>query len=189
VGGRPEGRDDHVLIVGAGVCGIALGASLIELGIPFTIVEKTAGIGGTWNVNRYPGCGVDTPNHAYSFSFGPRYLWPRYFSRREDILAYLHQVVESVGLRRYVRFSTRLTSSRWDDRAKQWVSALQGPEGESEVRSWFLVSAIGQLSDPALPPIAREWAISPVCASIRRSGRRACQWTASVSRSSARARR
>lgn len=163
VGGRPGGRDDHVLIVGAGVCGIALGASLIELGIPFTIVEKTAGIGGTWNVNRYPGCGVDTPNHAYSFSFGPRYRWPRYFSRREDILAYLHQVADSIGLRPYVRLSTRLTSSRWDDRAQQWVSALQGPDGESEVRSRFLVSAIGQLSDPALPRIEGMGDFTGVC--------------------------
>lgn len=151
--GRPPGRDDHVLIVGAGVCGIALGASLAELGVPFTIVEKTTEIGGTWNVNRYPGCGVDTPNHAYSLSFGPRFLWPRYFSRREDILTYLLQVVESAGLRRHIRFSTRLMSARWDDGARQWVSRLQGPDGESEVCSRFLVSAIGQLSDPSIPRI------------------------------------
>ncbi|HQR72186.1 MAG TPA: NAD(P)-binding domain-containing protein [Burkholderiaceae bacterium] len=153
VGERPAGRDDHVLIVGAGICGIALGASLAELGIPFTIVEKTTEIGGTWNVNRYPGCGVDTPNHAYSFSFGPRYPWPRYFSRREDILTYLLEVVESLDLRRHVRFSTRLTSARWDDAAKRWEARLQGPDGESVVHTRFLVSAIGQLSDPSMPRI------------------------------------
>src|ERR1700742_5239627 len=32
----------HVLIVGAGVCAIALGAALGHLGIPYTIVEKNA---------------------------------------------------------------------------------------------------------------------------------------------------
>jgi 4-hydroxyacetophenone monooxygenase len=62
----------HVLIVGAGVCAIALGAALGRLGIPYTIVEKNDELGGTWYVNRYPGCGVDTPNHSYSFSFGAR---------------------------------------------------------------------------------------------------------------------
>src|SRR5205085_3697440 len=32
--------DQHVLIVGAGVCAIALGVALGRLGIPYTIVEK-----------------------------------------------------------------------------------------------------------------------------------------------------
>ncbi len=32
----------HVLIVGAGVCAIALGVALDHLGIPYTIVEKNA---------------------------------------------------------------------------------------------------------------------------------------------------
>ena len=38
----------HVLIVGAGVCAIALGVALGRLGIPYTIVEKNAELGGTW---------------------------------------------------------------------------------------------------------------------------------------------
>ena len=74
----------HVLIVGAGVCAIALGVALGRLGIPYTIVEKNAEIGGTWYVNRYPGCGVDTPNHSYSFSFGARNPWTRYFAQRRN---------------------------------------------------------------------------------------------------------
>ena len=41
--------------------------ALGHLGIPYTIVEKNAELGGTWYVNRYPGCGVDTPNHSYSY--------------------------------------------------------------------------------------------------------------------------
>lgn len=48
----------HVLIVGAGVCAIALGVALEGLGIPYTI-GKNDELGGTWYVNRYPGCGVD----------------------------------------------------------------------------------------------------------------------------------
>ena len=53
-----ELSQQHVLIVGAGVCAIALGVALGRLGIPYTIVEKEDEIGGTWYVNRYPGCGV-----------------------------------------------------------------------------------------------------------------------------------
>lgn len=66
---RPPSDDilkkQHVLIVGAGVCAIALGVALGRLGIPYTIVEKNDELGGTWYVNRYPGCGVDTPNYSY----------------------------------------------------------------------------------------------------------------------------
>ena len=82
----------HVLIVGAGVCAIALGVALGRLGIPYTIVEKNAELGGTWYVNRYPGCGVDTPNHSYSFSFGARNPWTRYFAQRQELLDYLKKV-------------------------------------------------------------------------------------------------
>ena len=40
-----------------------------RIGIRFTILEKNDAVGGTWYENTYPDCGVDTPNHFYSFSF------------------------------------------------------------------------------------------------------------------------
>ena len=143
-------RDRHVLIVGAGVCGIALGVALGRLGIPYTIVEKNAELGGTWYVNRYPGCGVDTPNHSYSFSFGPRNKWSRYFSRREEIHDYLKRVALEYDVRSHIRFNTRLTSSRWNADKHQWISTLSSDAGEEQVHSAFLVSAIGQLNDPSV---------------------------------------
>src|SRR2546423_6227242 len=45
---RPSGdalKAQQVLIVGAGVCAIALGAALGRLGIPYTIVEKNGELG------------------------------------------------------------------------------------------------------------------------------------------------
>ena len=105
----------HVLIVGAGVCAIALGVALGRLGIPYTIVEKNAELGGTWYVNRYPGCGVDTPNHSYSFSFGARNPWTRYFAQRQELLDYLKKVALEHDIRSHIRFNTELTSSRWDE--------------------------------------------------------------------------
>ena len=52
-----------VLIVGAGMSGICSAAKLKAAGIPFSIIEKNASVGGTWYENSYPDCGVDTPNH------------------------------------------------------------------------------------------------------------------------------
>ncbi|WP_315830790.1 flavin-containing monooxygenase [Bradyrhizobium prioriisuperbiae] len=144
-------QSQHALIVGAGVCGIALGVALGRLGIPYTIVEKTGELGGTWSVNRYPGCGVDTPNHSYSYSFGTRNRWSRYFSQREELLAYLKRVAAEHGVDAHIRLNTRLTSSRWDEAAQRWVSILETADGSEEFSSSVLVSAIGQLNDPSTP--------------------------------------
>jgi 4-hydroxyacetophenone monooxygenase len=139
----------HVLIVGAGVCAIALAVTLGHLGIPYTIVEKNAELGGTWYVNRYPGCGVDTPNHSYSYSFGSRNTWTRYFCRREELLDYLKKVAAEYGIGEHLRLNTQLTSSRWDDDKRCWISTLKTPVGEESFESTVLVSAIGQLNDPS----------------------------------------
>jgi 4-hydroxyacetophenone monooxygenase len=139
----------HVLIVGAGVCAIALGVALGRLGVPYTIVEKNDELGGTWYVNRYPGCGVDTPNHSYSYSFGPRNPWTRYFCRREELLDYLKKVAAEYDIRKHLRLSTELTSSRWDESKRRWISTLKTAKGEETVESTVLVSAIGQLNDPS----------------------------------------
>jgi 4-hydroxyacetophenone monooxygenase len=139
----------HVLIVGAGVCAIALGTALGRLGIPYTIVEKNDELGGTWYVNRYPGCGVDTPNHSYSFSFGKRHPWTRYFAQRQELLGYLRQVADEYGIRDHLRLNTELTSSRWEEDKKRWISTLRTKSGEVTFESTALVSAIGQLNDPA----------------------------------------
>ena len=142
-------QKQHVLIVGAGVCAIALGVGLGRLGIPYTIVEKNAELGGTWYVNRYPGCGVDTPNHSYSFSFGKRNNWTRYFAQRPELLDYLNKVALEHDVRSHIRLNTRLTSSRWDENRKSWISTLEGPDGQEQFESTILVSAIGQLNDPS----------------------------------------
>jgi len=41
-----------------------------ELGLTsFTIFEQNEDVGGTWNVNTYPGCACDVESHLYSLSF------------------------------------------------------------------------------------------------------------------------
>lgn len=47
-----------VIIVGAGISGIAAAIPLKKLGIPFEIIERQSGIGGTWLLNTYPDCRV-----------------------------------------------------------------------------------------------------------------------------------
>lgn len=56
--------DTDVLIIGAGMSGIGLAIQLVRKYNlhEFELVERTSKIGGTWNVNSYPGCGCDVSN-------------------------------------------------------------------------------------------------------------------------------
>jgi len=68
----------EVVIIGAGVSGILTAYRLKEAGIPFTLVEKSPAVGGTWWQNIYPECRVDTPSHTYAYSIAP-HEWPQHF--------------------------------------------------------------------------------------------------------------
>jgi 4-hydroxyacetophenone monooxygenase len=142
-----------VLIIGAGVCGLAIAATLSRVGIPYTIIERRDDVGGTWSTNRYPGCGVDTPNHSYSYSFAQKNPWTRYFSPREEIHEYLRDVAHRLEILPNIEFRTEHKESRWDEEQRLWVTTVQ-VDGKTETReSGFLVTAIGQLSEPSTPTI------------------------------------
>ena len=97
--GRKPAGEFHVIVVGAGMSGICSGVKLEEAGIPFTILEKNPAVGGTWYENTYPDCGVDTPNHFYSFSFERNPNWSGYFSKRDELHAYFERCTDKFGLR------------------------------------------------------------------------------------------
>ena len=141
----------HVLIVGAGVCAIALGVALGRLGIPYTIVEKNAELGGTWYVNRYPGCGVDTPNHSYSFSFGSRNNWTRYFAQREELLDYLKKVALEHDVRSHIQFQDAADLVALG----RGEASLDLDTGNQHGRRRVLFGGAGQCDRPAQRPVAR----------------------------------
>ena len=45
----------HVVIIGAGVSGICMGKKLNDIGVKYTVLEKSSRLGGTWWENTYPG--------------------------------------------------------------------------------------------------------------------------------------
>lgn len=53
--------------------GIAAGIQLQQqLGISdYVIFDENEDVGGTWLVNKYPGCACDVASHLYSYSFEP----------------------------------------------------------------------------------------------------------------------
>ena len=147
-------RAFHVLIVGAGMSGILAAIRLRKAGIPFTIVDKNADVGGTWFENVYPGCRVDNPNHMYSYSFAPNHDWPHHYSTQGALLAYFRGVADQHGVRAHVRFNTEVVECAYDERRQLWISRLRKADGsETSVESNAVISAVGQLNRPKLPDV------------------------------------
>lgn len=145
----------HVAIIGAGMSGICSAIKLKEAGIPFAIFEKNNSVGGTWFENSYPGCGVDTPNHFYSFSFEPNHEWTEFYSKRNELWAYFKRCAEQYDLVPHIRFETEVTAARFDAQGARWTLDVRGADGTINTFSAnALISAVGQLNRPSIPAIA-----------------------------------
>ncbi len=139
-----------VLIVGAGMSGLCMGIKLKRAGVPFTILEKSPHLGGTWWENTYPGCACDIPSHLYAFSFAPKADWSRKFPPQAEILSYLRGLAEDHGLLEHIRFDTVVREARYQEEDARWRSELgSGETLEAEA----FVSAVGPLHVPKYPAI------------------------------------
>ena len=144
----------HVLIVGAGISGICMAIRLKQAGIAFTIVEQNPSLGGTWYENTYPDCGVDTPSHFYAFSFAPNPDWSKHFVGQPEVLAYLDRCAREYGILDHIRFETEALSAQFDEANSSWMLTVRDAAGRiEELRANVLVPAVGQLTQPAIPPI------------------------------------
>lgn len=152
-GAAPEALQNFkIVIVGAGLAGLGLGAKLKEAGYDFTIYDRADAVGGTWYANRYPGCGVDTPNHFFSYSFEPNHDWTEHFSKRDELCGYQERLANDYGLRPHIQLETEVVAARFDDAANVWTIRLRRKDGtEEDVRANAFVTAVGQLNTPKIP--------------------------------------
>lgn len=143
----------NVVIIGSGLCGILAGIKLSKAGIPFIIIEKNDSIGGTWYENTYPGCGVDTPNHVYAYSFEPSFHWEEFYSKRDAILEYLKKCVKKYNLSDHIKLNTTVESTVFDEDTKSWNTSVICNNNKSILNSNIVISAVGQLNKPSVPDI------------------------------------
>ena len=147
----PEGF--RVIIIGAGVSGICAAINLRNAGIDCHVLEKNEDFGGTWWENRYPGAGVDTPNHIYTYSFAKN-DWARYFALQGELLDYFRGVAERFGLRDVTSFGTKVSRVVWDEDAAKWSVTFVDGEGQESVQvADVVLSAVGILNTPLVPTI------------------------------------
>ncbi len=143
--------DVETLIVGAGFSGIGAAIALDRAGLgDYRIIEAGESVGGTWYWNTYPGIAVDIPSFSYQFSFEQNPQWSRTYAPGAELRAYAEHCADKYGLRRKVRFNTRVLGATFDTGADVWRVDLDSGE---TLRARFLVNASGALTIPNLPDI------------------------------------
>ena len=146
--------DAHTIVIGCGEAGLLAGIRLSQAGIPFTIIEKNGGPGGTWWENRYPGARVDIGSHFYCYSFEPADHWTEYFSQHPELRAYFDRVMHKYEIEKHCRFNTKVESAEFDDDTGRWTVTVTNPDGSSEtLDARAIVSAVGALNQPRMPDI------------------------------------
>ena len=143
-----------VVVIGCGESGLLAGIKLKEAGIPFTIVDKQSGVGGTWLANRYPGCRVDIASQYYTYSFEPTDHGEHHYATQPEILKYLNDVMARYQIAEHVRFDTEVTGAVWDEASATWrVQIRDAVGGTDTLTARGLICAVGQFSNPVIPNI------------------------------------
>jgi cation diffusion facilitator CzcD-associated flavoprotein CzcO len=163
----PIGNANHanaaVVIIGGGLSGICVAIDLLKRNKcqNFIILEQSAGLGGTWLDNKYPGCCCDVGSALYSYSFAQNPNWTREYPGQEEILSHLQNVAQEYKLLPHFRFNTKVKNAVWDEGMQKWRVAVETASGSKEaeynpnyeIKADFVVSCVGQLNVPQWPKI------------------------------------
>lgn len=143
-----------VVVIGAGESGILAGIRLRQAGIPFTIIDRNDGVGGTWQTNRYPGCRVDIPGQYYTYSFEPADHWAHHHATQPEILAYLCEVADRYDVTSHVRTGTEVIAADWDTTHSVCHVRVRTADGVHEnLDARALICAVGQFSNATIPDV------------------------------------
>lgn len=117
-----EARDVEVLIVGAGVSGIGLACRLTRErpGTSYAILDQRHGIGGTWDLFRFPGVRSDTDMYTYSYPFKP-WTGTETMADGADIRAYLEEAAAEHDVASHIVFGTTVRGASWSTADARWT--------------------------------------------------------------------
>lgn len=151
--GVPKAVD--AVVVGAGFAGLYMLKRLRDAGLSVVVMERGAGVGGTWYWNRYPGarCDVESPHYSYSFDeeLEQDWDWSERYPAQPELLRYLNHVADRFELRPDIRLETNVESAAFDESVGVWTVRSTGPDGPQVTRAKYCVMATGCLSNSSIP--------------------------------------
>ncbi|MBR0986671.1 flavin-containing monooxygenase [Bradyrhizobium liaoningense] len=151
---RGTAQQVDVAVVGAGFAGLYLLHRLRKAGFRAVGLEEAGDVGGTWYWNRYPGARCDIQTIDYSYTFDPEletaWTWSEKYATQPEILRYLGFVADRYDLRGDIRFGTKVTEAKWDEKAERWQLTT---DNGRPVSCRHYIMATGCLSAPKPPEI------------------------------------
>ena len=115
-----------VLIVGAGIAGIAAAYSLStqHADKTFAILEARDASGGTWDLFRYPGIRSDSDLHTFSYEFKP---WrnEKAIAGAPAILDYLRETAAENGIDGNIRLHHKVCGASWSSTDGRWSVEIE----------------------------------------------------------------
>jgi monooxygenase len=138
-----------VVVVGAGLSGIGAGYHLQTMSPDrsYVILEGRDGLGGTWDLFKYPGVRSDSDMHTLGFSFKP-WTEAKSIADGPSILKYLKETVAQFGIDQHIRYGQLVTRAEWSSDDATWtVTSTDKHTGESKtIECSFLFMCSGYYS-------------------------------------------
>lgn len=133
-----------VLIIGAGISGIGAAYRVQEKNpnTSYTVLERRARIGGTWDLHRYPGIRSDSDIFTLSYPFEP-WTRPENVADGPDIREYLVQTARKHGIDKHIQFNTHVLSADWDSTTDTWTVQAEQDGKPKTFRARFLFFGTG----------------------------------------------
>jgi hypothetical protein len=120
-----DGDRREILIVGTGIAALIFAVRLIQAGFAaedMQFIDTSAGFGGTWYWNRYPGLMCDVESYIYMPLLEETgYIPKRKYASGKELREHSERIAVKYGLTDRAWFRTRMISSVWDDETKEWV--------------------------------------------------------------------
>ena len=150
-----DNQSFDAVIIGAGFTGLYQLWSLRKLGLKVRVLDAASGVGGTWYWNCYPGARTDSPSNIYQYWFSDELLdewnWNERYVGQAETERYFNHVADRFDLRKDISLNTRVEAAHWDQATGRWN--LKTEQGHT-LSAQFVITALGPLSAPLVPPFA-----------------------------------
>ena len=136
-----------VVIVGAGISGIAAGYNLKKTcpNKSFCILEGRDDIGGTWDLFKYPGIRSDSDMHTLGYRFKP-WIHDKSIADGPSILEYIKETIDENDLRKDILVNHIVKSSNWNSHKNVWELEIDENDKLKHITCNFLFLCGGYYS-------------------------------------------